>query len=578
MITQIQLGNFFSENGRNVVSGSASGLDIKGLVDGLATAKRQPAVLLETKVTNNEKVSTALTTFKKKLQTMEDAANFLRNPPGVANAADNIFDFRKASVSSNSSVSGDTYVNITAVPGAAASQYQINVNSLATHSNYTTNTFALTDADTSAVGGTGPFNAGILHLGASGTAITLTAGDTLNNVVAKVNAVKSTSGVEASIIKVSNGNYRVAFKSVDTGTATNYSITGLNPGIFNVGFATSTLATDASITFDNTTITRSSNSIDDIVTGVTFNLLQATPPGTNLTVDIAADHDLAKQGILNFVNAYNDLKLYASQQTALGDDGQPLADSVLANNPTLTTTFTRLNAELSGAVNGITSGDPSRLSELGITFGDFPGDDKTPFTRNILTVDDDKLTAVLASNFDKVRKVFEFDSVSDNANLQVFKRTNALSVSDVSLNINRTSGVYQATYGTTTVTLDSQSLSDGSLVLTGPKGSSIEDLMMIYADPADATVHVQLTQGIGDRAWNALDGLLTKDTGVVDVAINSLASDNTRYKTEITKIDDQVDKYRDQLLDKFAALEKAISSANTLLQSLDAQANAQANN
>lgn len=578
MITQIQLGNFFSSNGRNVVTGSASGFDVKGLVDGLAEAKRQPAVLLESKVDKNKKVSTALNDFKTKLETFKDAANFLRNPPGVQNSADNIFDYRKATVASNSAVAGSSYLSITAVPGANVSQYEVEVDQLATRNNYTTNTFALADADTVAVGGGGPLNAGTLHLGASGTAITLSAGETLNNVVAKVNAVKSTSGVEASIVKVSNGNYRIAFKSIETGAAQNYDIQAANPGIFNVGFAVLQDADDAQITFDGTTIQRSTNSIDDVVQGVTFNLLQTTPPGTELTVDIDADRELAKQGIMNFVNAYNDLKLFAAKQTALGDDGQPLEDSVLANNTTVNTTFSRISAELASAVNGITSGDPSRLSELGIKFSDFPGDDETPFTRNILTVDEDKLTSALESNFDKVRKVFEFDSVSSNANLQVFKRTNALGVSDVSLNIDRTNDVYQATYGATTVNLDYEELSDGSVVLTGPAGSSIDGLMMIYADAADTTATLHLTQGVGDRMYNTLDTLLAKDTGVIDVAINALADDNERYGKEISKIDDMIEKYRDQLLEKFAALEKAISSANTLLQSLDAQANAQANN
>lgn len=577
MITQIQLGNFFTSNGRNIITGSASGIDVESLVEGLSQAKRQPAVLLEGKVSKNEKVSTALNDFKNKLETFKDAANFLRNPPGVQNSADNIFDYRKASVSSNSLAAGSSYLGITAEPGANVSQYEIEIDQLATRNNYTTNTFALANADTVAVGGAGPLNAGTLRLGAAATPITLTAGDTLNNVVAKINAVKSTSGVEASIVKVSDGNYRVAFKSIETGAAQNYDITGANPGIFNVGFAVMDNAVDSEITFDGTTISRSTNSIDDIVAGVTFNLLQTTAPGTELTVDIDADRDLAKQGIMNFVNAYNDLKLFAAKQTALGDDGQPLKDSVLANNSTVNTVFSRISTELASAVNGITSGDPSRLTELGIKFSDFPGDSETPFTRNILTVDEDKLTSALESDFDKVRKVFEFDSVSNNANLQVFKRTNSLSVSDVSLNINRTGDIYQATYGATTVNLNYEEMSDGSVILTGPSGSSIEGLMMIYADSADTTVSLHLTQGVGDRMYNALDTLLTEDTGVIDVAINALSDDNERYEKEITKIDDMIEKYRDQLLEKFSALEKAISSANTLLQSLDAQANAQAN-
>ncbi|MFO1242355.1 MAG: flagellar filament capping protein FliD [Rickettsiales bacterium] len=583
MITQIQLGNLFNENGRTVISGGGSGLDVESLVNELATAKRQPAVILEDKVKNNEKISTALGDFKKKLETLKDSANFLRSPSGVQNAADNIFDYRKSNISSNTSVAGSTYLDVTAVPGAGIGEFEIEVNQLATRNNYTTNTFALADVSSVAVGGGGPFNAGTLTLGAGGYTMTLTAGDTLNNVVAKINSVKNLSGVEASIIKVSNGNYRVSFKSLDTGAQNNYDINALNPGIFNTGFALLDDADDSSITFDGTTIMRSTNSIDDIVDGLTFNLKQTTPAATKLTVGVEADKDLAKQGIMNFVNAYNDLKLFAAKQTAVGDDGKPLTDSVLANNSTVSQIFSKITGELASVVDGITSGDPARLGDLGIKFADFPGDNETPFTRNILQVDEDKLDSVLESNFDKVRKVFEFDYVSDNANLQIFQRTNALNTSSVSLNINRTSDIYQATYNdpTTglpvTVDFDYEELSDGSVVLTGPKNSAIDGLLMIYADSADATVNLSMSQGIGDRVFNSLDDTLDDTTGALTVALNALSDDNERYNTEITKIDDQISKYRDQLLDKFAALEKAISAANTLLQSLDAQSRAQQN-
>lgn len=581
MITQIQLGNMFSSGGKTVVTGSSSGLDVQGLVDELAAAKRQPAVILESKVEYNEKVSTAMADFKKKLETFQDAANFLRKPAGVQNAADNIFEYRNATVGSNTSVVGSTYLDVTAVPGASVAQYEIEVNQLATRNNYTTNTFALADTDQIAVGGTGPFNAGTLSLGPGPATITLTAGDTLNNVVAKVNAVKNLSGVEASLIKVSDGNYRVAFKSIVTGTQYNYDINALNPGIFNTGFAILDDAEDSIITFDGTSITRSTNNIDDIVDGVTFNLKQVTPPATELTVGVEADKELAKTGIMNFVNAYNDLKLFASQQTATGNDGKPLEDSVLANNSTLSQIFSRISSELASAVDGIASGDPSRLSDLGIKFADFPGDAETPFTRNILTVDEEKLDSVIESNFDKIRKVFEFDYISDNSDLQIFQRSNALGVSNVSLNIDRTNDVYQATYTTTsgpvTVDFDYEELSDGSVVLTGPAGSEIDGLLMIYADASDATVNLTMSQGIGDRIFNTLDDVLDEDTGAITVALNALADDNERYQSEITKIDDQIATYRDQLLEKFAALEKAISAANTLLQSLDAQARASEN-
>ena len=315
----------------------------------------------------------------------QDASNFLRNPPGVANSADNIFQYRKGSVVSNDSVSGDSYMTLTATPGAPLGTHDITVNTLATRNIKTTNTFALASADTSAVGGGGPFLAGTLTLGAAGSTITLNAGDTLNQVAAKVNAVSGTSHVSASVIQISSGQYRVSFQTTDTGAALNYDILTPNAGVLNVGFAQQTDAVDASMTLDGTTITRSQNSISDLVNGLTFNLQRVTPPTTDLSVSVANDPDLVKQGITNFVDAYNNIKLFASKQTEIGTDGKPTADAVIAGkfggqNSTLSRVVSQLQTEMTETVKALTAGNPTSLADIGITFSDYPKDDTYPFT------------------------------------------------------------------------------------------------------------------------------------------------------------------------------------------------------
>ncbi len=581
MVTQIQLGNLFSSGGKNVITGGASGLDVESLVNGLADAKRIPAVALEDKISQNGKVSSALQEMRTLLDSFQDAANFLRNPPGVQNAADDIFEFRTANVSSNSSVAGSTYLSVTAEPGASLANYQIEILNLATRNVQTTDTFAAADTAASVVGGGGPFNAGVLQLGPSGTAITLNAGDTLAEVVSKINAVSDTSGVEASAIKISNGNYRISFKATETGTASNYDISAMNPGVFNVGFAINQVAVDAQIQFDGSTITRSSNSIDDIVEGVTFNLLQQTPVGTTLDVNIEPDPELAKQGILNFIDSYNAFRLFVSRQSETGADGKPLETAVLVNNQAMRLSMSRISAEMSRIVDGIANGDPARLADLGITFSDYPGDEETPFTRNIITIDEDKLDSALASDFDAVAKVFQFNMTADDPNLQVFSRTNGLGVSNFSLNIDQTNQIFEATYdlgsGPVTIQLDKTDLGSGSIVLKGQAGTVLEGLQMIYSDTGDHVVNVNISQGLGDRVYNSLDTILQADTGVMDVELSSLSDENERWTQEISRIDEYVAKFRQRLLEQFSALETAVSQANTLLQSLQAQQDASNN-
>lgn len=578
MVTSISLGTTSNQNGRNVVTGSSSGgIDTAALTKSLTEAKRLPAVQLEKRIETNGTKSTAYKELKDILTRFKDAANFLRNPPGVQNQSDNIFEYRKSTVTNSGSTAGSNYLNTTIEPGTAVSSYDVTVDQLATYNNKTTNTFALATADTLAVGAGLPFNAGTISLGAAGINVTIGATDTLNQVASKINAVTAQSKVSASVIKVSDGNYRLSLKTIETGAALNYA----SP-VFNVGYATETDAVDSQITVDGTVITRSNNAINDAVDGVTFSLLAVTPPADDLTVTVTADTELTKSAIFKFVDAYNEFRIFSAKQTEIGDDGKPKDTATLVGSSTLRSVLSRVNSEVSTVVDGITAGNADRLANIGITFNDFPGDDTTPFVRNVLNIDENKLDSALASKFDQVRSVFEFDYTADNPNLTVFSRTNALGVSSVSLNIDRTFADYKATYdlgaGLVTITLDHEDLSGGGTVLKGPEGTPLQGLVLIYTDSANATVNLDLTQGIGDRVFNTLDDVLKADNGLLTNELTTLSDSDKRLQKEIDRIDEQVNRYRDVLLRQFSALESAIANANTLLQSLDAQANARNNN
>jgi flagellar hook-associated protein 2 len=570
----INLGSIFESGGKTVVSGGSSQLDTESLINSLVEAKRLPAVRLETTIETNTAKMDALTELSSILERFRDAANFLRNPPGVGNASDNIFGYRSATISANTG-SGSSYLSATIAAGTPPSSYSLTVDQLATRQSRVTNTFAAADMEAQAVGGGGPFNAGTLTLGPDAVAVTLEDGDTLREVLAKINAVKGDSGVEASAVKVSEGNYRLTFKSTTTGTDQNWDFTTANPGLLNTGFFSETDAVDAMVTIDGTQVTRQTNSINDLVDGITFDLTQTTPPGTELTVGIQADTELARSAIMNFVDAYNEFRVFASRQTETTDDGERVQTALLGTNTALRSLVNAVGTEISSVVNGLAN--TNSLSQLGLKLSDFPGDAETPFTRNILQVDESKLDAALASDFDAVRKVFEFNYVADNPNFVVFSRDNSLNATDAIFNIDQTNGIYEATVNGTTYTLEATALSTGGVSLTGPQGSPIAGLNVLYTDTDDVTVNLSMTQGIGDRIFNALEDALDDEDGIVSQEIQSLDDRNTRLQEDIDRIDSMIENYRFSLMERFSALEAAIASVNSILQLLDAQAEARAN-
>jgi flagellar hook-associated protein 2 len=173
--------------------------------------------------------------------------------------------------------------------------------------------------------------------------------------------------------------------------------------------------------------------------------------------------------------------------------------------------------------------------------------------------------------------VFEFSYTADNPDFIVFSRTNALNATDISFNIDQTNGIYEATVNGTTYALTASPLTSGGVSLTGPDGSPIAGLNVLYTNTDDVTVNVSVTQGIADRLFNTLNDALDEEDGIVAQEISSLDERNTRLEEDIARIDEMVESFRMSLLERFSALEAAIASVNSILQLLDAQADARAN-
>lgn len=727
MVTSIQLGNFFSSNGKTVLGGvGGSGLDTENLIKSLTDAKRLPATRLEEKISSNGKQSSALAEFKTLLSSLKDATNFLRNPPGVGNQAQNAFLYTTASVVTNTGVAASNYLTVATSPGVSPTTYNISdISSVARAKKQTTGSFAVASADVSVTAsGYEPnkFRAGDITV--NGETITLAEGDTLNQIAAKFNAVKADSGISASVVKAGTNDYRLAFTATETGTDANFDLnaiadpngvftmigqtsliangtfdsgigswtdastgTGLisyhasggitidgdglgneafaqqamttvpgqqytvraklldvtssvymrigtdadpaSPNNFDLSnyevtadgeveftftatgattyltfdssantdpvlidnvsviatpaadaFTTTQAASDAVFTLDGVTITRQNNVINDIYDGVTFTLQQEAPALTTLAATVSADTSIVKSAVINFINAYNDLRVFAAKQSQVDDSGQYVEDAVLANSPVFRNTVSSITNTLTQIVSGITGGDPSRLAELGITFADLPESDENPLVRNIMDLNEGTLDSKLAENFDAFRRVFEFDLTSDNSNLRVFSRTNALSASNFTLNI--TMGTppalptVTATTSSGTVALDVTAITDNSTgtvigyTLKGKTGTSLDGLQLIYSGTTTATINVTATQGLADQVFNITEGTLA-DTGALKSELDAMESADKRLQDQITRIDEQVERFRQQLLDKFAMLEQAISKVNNLLASIDAQ-------
>lgn len=596
-MAQITLGNIYQSGGRNVVGGSQSALDTEGIIKALTEARRLPAVQLETR---NETITSkvgAYNTLSSLLARFKSAADVLRNPPGVQNASQNIFEYRTANLTSTGSQVAGNYISMTVEPGATIQNFTINsVDRLAFETKQSSGSFMIagaTDSVVTAAGsaGAGQFQAGTFELrnvkGGSPVAITLNENDSLSAVVNKFNAVKDSTGIQANILKVAEGEYKIAFTATATGTSYGFNLADSGTVISDpaavlgqVTFGTTQFAQNARLTVDGISIERESNAINDAIEGITFTLKQTMLDGTTINAAIQPDTEIVTNAITQFVDVYNEFRLFAAKQQEVGNDGLPTDEAVLANETFMRTLINQVASEVTRVVGGITGGNPQRLADVGISFQNYEGDEDNPATKNIMTVDSDKLASALSANFQGVRNLFEFNISADNPALSVFSRTNSLSVSDFTI-FRDGEGVYKGRYVdgagvTQEVAFDSTSISgSGGVTLTGKRGSVFDGLTMLYtADVSGAfnEVNVTISQGFGDRLYNLMESVTNTTSGSLTKAVEGLNTQLDNNTDEIEKIDARIEVYREQLINQYAALEAALTQANQLLSLLDAQA------
>jgi len=362
-----------------IASGVGSGLDIANIVSQLVAAEANPVnARLNTKETTLGSELSAFGTLKSALTTFNDTATKLGKSDSF-----NVF----TSTSSNPATF-TTSVDAT----AGAGNYNIEVMQLAQAAKVRSAGFT----DSATVIGTGTLD---VSLGANSFQVAIdSTNNTLTGIRDAINSATDNPGISASLISVDTGTQLVLSSSsvgaanaitvaaVDNNTTDGFDLTRLD----TANLVPLQTAQDAIIKVDTQTVTRNSNSFSDVITGVNFNLLKATP-GTVDTLSVATDTNAIKKDITSFVDNYNVLvgvmKGLSNYDVSTNVAGALNGDSVIRSIQS------RLQQTLGGSISG---GKFSNLSELGISL-DGTGN---------LAIDNTVLDAKLANNLSDVKNFF----------------------------------------------------------------------------------------------------------------------------------------------------------------------------
>ncbi len=317
---------------------------------------------------------------------------------------------------------------------------------------------------------------------------------------------------------------------------------------------------DATILVDGAEVTRSSNTIGDVISGVTLNLLKESA-ATTITLNVNLDTDKIKSNVQDFVTKYNDVRSYINTQFKY-DTTTNTKGGVLFGDGTLATVKSDLLSQLTQTISGVNS-DYSSLGLVGITM------DKD----GLLTVGD-TFTKLLKTNFNDIQSLFTVSGSSASSDLSYATSTSKSKAGSYAVHIDQA-----ATQGTTTGTVD---LSAGGLsnTLTLTQGSNAAAISitagMTIADITQAintelgTEYTQkltgsqaLKQSDGSTAilatttWNNINGAALQEGDVISF------NGKTRFGTEVSGRYTISDTSTDTVQGLLSAIEDAYSGDAT---------------
>lgn len=262
----------------------------------------------------------------------------------------------------SASSSDNSVVSATETGATAPATYTINsVTSMAAAAGETSLS-SYADSTTAAVSSTGNME---LVVGSKNYAISLTsATNNLNGLAGAINGLNA--GVTASVLTTSGGNY-LSVSANATGATTLQIIDDpsgtSNPSGTNTQWLTDqNQGTDAVFELNGITVNQPSNTVNDVIPGMTFNILGTSTTPT--TLSLASDPTQLTSALQTFVTDYNSLR------TALNAQEGPSAGALSGDTSViqLEDAMRQLTSYTHVTPGSSSSNSVQSLSDLGITF------------------------------------------------------------------------------------------------------------------------------------------------------------------------------------------------------------------
>lgn len=591
MSTILNTSNINNDNGRITFSGASSGIDWQASVDAIMAAKRIPADNIETKISaNNDKIS-ALNELKTLTLALANSLDKLRG--GNQYATNDIFRSKVAYTQSavaasaapgHTASAASSLLSVAVTDKAQSGSHTVEVLQLAQSHQLRSDAVSSKTTDFTTLG----FATGTITI--NGKNIDISGSDTLISVRDKINSLNTGTdaiGVSASIVSVSDTEHYLVLNAEETGFDNQITFGG-DQAVHNaLGFTTagtntvkneSRAAQNAQIRVDGlaTVVERNSNTINDVLEGVTIDLLQAEE-GTEVEIVVGSNYQSVKDTIVDFMEAYNNLRAFVTDQRTeqVRVEGEEATRGVLAFDPVLRRVTDELGSIVTMFQDSNTDGYRS-LGQVGISMA-------SDYT---LTMDDSVFDTKLLGDLSAMRNLFSFQVSTSDARVVYFDHDNQsvnhtdgngsnlpfyINIGGTDANGNVISATIAEAPGAGSVTNGSLEINGNKITVKAPSDAAgitflvlgnnlgpIEDVTMTY------------TRGAADGLYQLFNEINDAE-GVIEVTAQGLQSSNEQYEQNISRIEERLEVVKQNLTDRFLAMETALAQLENLKKQMEQQ-------
>lgn len=359
----------------------------------------------------------------------------------------------------------------------------------------------------------------------------------------------------------------------DKGNTTGYNLT-INTADTSAGGKQLQKAQDAKFNFNGIDITRSSNSVDDLIIGVTFNLNNVDEKNSTTgalkesVITIGKDTDAVVKSLKSMVTAYNDL--ISNISTATSYD----RENGVAGTLNGMSEITGIKRKLQNLFESSNS-DGKSLQNFGFSFTE----------KGVLSVDESKLKDTISKDYEGFKSFFTnsteyknagvFGEVQINTKLDDISGKLKINGKEIDINLNKNNAVKNANELVRLINdaeipnVTARLADNGVLQLVGTGGKDIE--ISKDSDPAllkALGLEAGTTPGSSTDKKGFFDKLSDIVTGLIGTE-GTLTNLTSSLKDKSKIIQSQKDKVQATLDKKYAMMQKQFATIAVQMNALE---------